>query len=61
MQAIKRTTDDFEGNVLHNQANTMDSPKFPIEVPMTTTSVASAFVQQEPTKEHEQEKVLQEK
>ena len=38
----------------------MESPKFPIEVPMTTRSVASAFVQQEPTKEYEQEKVLQE-
>ena len=46
MQSIKRTTNDFEGNVLHNQAKIMESPKFPIEVPMTT-SVASAFVLQE--------------
>ena len=44
-------TNDFEDNVLHIQANTMESPKFPIEIP-TTTSVALAFVQQKPTKEH---------
>ena len=57
LQSVKRTTNDFEGSALHIQANTMESS---IEVPMPTTSVALALVQQEPTKEHEQEKVLQE-
>ena len=60
LQSVKRTTNDFEGSALHIQANTMESSKFSIEVPMPTTSVALALVQQEPTKEHEQEKVLQE-
>ena len=52
LQSIKKMTNNFEDNVLHIQANTMESPKFPIEIPTTTTSVALAFVQQEPTKEH---------
>ena len=52
MQSIKKMTNNFEDNVLHIQANTMESPKFLIEIPTTTTSVALAFVQQKPTKEH---------
>ena len=46
----QRTNNNFEGNALHIQANTMESPNFPIAVPMPATSVASAFIQQEPTK-----------
>ena len=57
LQSVKRTTNDFEGSALHIQANTMESSKFSIIVPMPT-SVALALVQQEPTKEYEQEKVL---
>ena len=53
--SVKRTNNDFEGSTLQIQANTMDSPKFLIEVSMPTTNGASALVQQETAKEHEQE------
>ena len=52
-QNLCAVVDRFEGSALHIQANTMESPKFSTEVPMPTTSVASALDQQEPTKEHE--------